>query len=206
MIKKTFLMIFIGLLSVMSSCDNNPVAHERFTNYFPLQIGNEWTFQFPVWTPSSGDTLTSLDYKIIKKKEVNGKEYYGFNRRMPFFPHNRIIEGLDTIFVRQNESGDIMLLADSTEYLYFVFTLEEDTLVRSEIKEVRYFYATESINETVDTPIGKFQNCYIIFNYFPQIKGTEHRIYFAPGYGPVKIYYPEMSVTYQLVGINIQNK
>jgi hypothetical protein len=128
---------------------------------------------------------------------------------MPSFPSHRIIDGIDTIFIRQNEKGDILLLVDSTEYPYFVFSntfkINDTNLVRSKVKDVDYYYTTISIDDSVDTPLGQFTRCYIIGNYFPQIKGTEHYIWFAPGYGPVKIYYPELNVTYQLVNINIQN-
>lgn len=80
-----------------------------------------------------------------------------------------------------------------------------DSLVRTKIKDADYFFQIESFNDTVNTPIGSFDKCYRILNYFPAITGTEHYIWFAPGYGPVKIYYPELNVTYQLVKINIQN-
>lgn len=176
--------------------------------YFPLQIGNEWTFEFPIWTPSSGDTLVTENYNITKKKQINGREYYGFSYKngMPFFPGNWIIENLDTIFIRQNEEEDIMILVDDSEWLYFTFNTELlDSLIRTKIRNVDYFFMVESFDDKVNTPIGLFDKCYKILNYFPAIKGTEHYIWFAPGYGPVKIYYPELDVTYQLVKINIQN-
>jgi hypothetical protein len=207
-IKSIVIFLLYLLIIIFISCNDNILTPENSDNLFPLKIGNAWTFQFPVWL-STGDTLVAVEYKVTKKKEVGGKEYFGFNHKLPFFPSNWIIENLDSIFIRQNEKGDIMLLVDSTEYPYFVFSnnfVEGDTnLVRSKIKDVRYFYMTESINATVDTPIGQFTKCHIIFNYFPQAKGSEHRIWFTPGYGPVKIYYPELDVTYQLVKINVHN-
>jgi len=185
---------------------NFTVKAEISKSYFPLQIGNEWSFQFPFWTPSSGDTFVTIDYKIDKKKEVHGKEYYGFNYGMPFFPNNLIVEDLDTVFVRQNEKGDITLLVDDSEWLYFTFnTVLLDSLVRTNIRDVPYFFKIESSEDTVNTQVGSFANCYRILSYFPATKGTEYFIWFASDFGPVKIYYPAFDVTYRLVKINIQN-
>ena len=179
--------------------------------YFPLQIGNEWTLEFPYWTPSSGDTTGINNCKIVTSKILNGRKYYGFDNEMPFFPYDHFLQELigadiDTIFIRQNEEGDIMLLVDSSEYQYFTFDASLiDSLVRTKVKNADYFLFIESINETVNTPMGSFDKCFKILNYYPAIKGTEYYSWFAPGYGPVKIYYPELGVTYQLGKINIQN-
>ena len=197
-------------------CKKNPTEPDKPTtedinsSLFPLQMGNEWVFEFPYWTPWSGDTTATNNCKIISSKMLNGKKYYAFDNALPFFPYHPILKELiggnvDTIFVRQNENGDIMLLVDDSEWLYFSFNTELlDSLVRTKIKNADYFFQIESTNDTVNTPIGSFDKCLRIFNYFPRIKGTEHYIWFAPGYGPIKIYYPELDVTYQLVKINIQ--
>ena len=202
--------LFFTLCILPLSCDNIE-GPENSNNYFPLQIGNEWTFQFPYWTSWSGDTIATNNSKIITSKILNGKKYYGFDNSMPFFPYHPFLKELigadiDTIFIRQNEKGDIMLLVDNSEWLYFTFNPSlQDSLVRIKIKNAEYGFYIESFNDTVSTPFGFFNNCYRILNYFPAIVGTEHIIWFAPGYGPVKIYYPELNVTYQLVKINIQN-
>jgi len=181
-------------------------------SFFPLQIGNRWVFQFPYWSPVYGDTVATNDDEIITTKVVDGKKYYGFSNAMPFFPHHFIVQDLigariDTMFVRLNEKGDLMLLVEDKEWLYLSFdSTQVDSLVRIKIKNADYFFKIESTNDTVNTPIGSFDKCTKILNYFPAIKGTEHYIWVAPGYGPVKIYYPELDVTYQLVKINIQNK
>ena len=210
--KKVVLACYVSL-SLLCSCNDNPVRPGTDNSYFPLQIGNEWRFEYPYWTPWSGDTTARVYSKIVVSKTVNGKEYFAFDNDLPFFPSDPFVKeligvDLDPVFVRQNEKGDIMLHVDSVEYPFLVFSetfREGDTnLVRSKIKNADYYYATESIDDTVETPIGRFDQCRVILNYFPQIKGTEHRIWFAPGYGPVKIYYPELNVTYQLVKISIQ--
>ena len=173
--------------------------------YFPLNIGNEWTFQLTYFDPWIGhDTTKTLDHKIITTKNVSGKIYYGFDHAMPFFPVNSFIENFDSVFIRQNEKGDIMLLFDDSEYLYFSFDPSLLGLLnRTKIKDTDYYYQLESINDSIITPIGTFNKCFKILNYFPAVSGAEYYIWFAAGYGPVKIYYPENDITYQVVKINI---
>jgi hypothetical protein len=202
-------LVLLPLLVLNIECNSgdNPIIPDPSISYFPLQIGNEWSFKFPYWTPSGGDTMVTVNYEIIEKKQVNGKEYYAFNYPMPFFPskYNWIIDTLDTALIRQNENGDIMLLVGDSEWTYFTFNdVLLDSLIRSKIKDIDYFYQIEATDDTVNTSVGSFSKCYKILNYFPAIKGTEHYIWFALGYGPVKIYYPEAGVTYQLVSIEIQ--
>jgi len=197
-------LCFLIIVWSIVSC-SNPIEPFSLKNYFPLEIGNQWAYKFPWWTPSSGDTILTYNYKIIKKNNVNGIEYYTFNYRMPFFPNNLIIKGADPPFVRQNKSADIMFLVANSEYPYFVFSkIIVDSLIRTKVNEADYYYQIEAIDETVDTEIGQFKHCIKILNYFPQIKGTEYYTWFAPGYGPVKIYYPEFGITYELTKLIIQ--
>lgn len=208
--------VLISFILLNSGCKknptepDNPAAENISYSFFPLQLGNEWVFEFPYWTPWSGDTTATTNYKIIGSKILNGEKYYAFDNALPFFPYHPFVKELigadiDTIFIRQNEKGDVMLLVDDSEWLYFTFnTSLVDSLVRLKIKNADYFFQIESISDTVNTHVGSFDKCLRIFNYFPRIKGTEHYIWFAPGYGPIKIYYPELNVTYQLVKINTQ--
>ena len=40
-------------------------------------------------------------------------------------------------------------------------------------------------------------------SYFPLIKGCEYFIWFSWSYDPVKIYYPEINISYELIDIHI---
>lgn len=200
--KKLVILIII----IFISCEDDPLKNEPLVNYFPLQVGNEWSFTYPSKTNTSQDTIKSVEYKINATKIVNGKTYYSFEKRMPFFPFNSVIKGVEPIFIRQNNKGDIMILVDNSEYLYFTFdeTLL-DTYVNTKIKDVDYSYKIESINDTVITTVGSFTGCYRIFNGFPQIQDIDHYTWFAPDYGPVKIHTPATGLTSTLDWINISN-
>lgn len=187
--------------------------------YFPLNIGNEWTYQLIYDSPLAGPDIRTMDYQIITTKIVNGETYYGFNRTFiengetyhgfiqtfPFSPEAFLVEDYDSVFVRQNEKGDIIFLIDDFEYPYFTF----DPLLLgltniTKVKDTRYCYRIESINDTITTPIGSFNKCFEIFSSSADFRDTEYYTWFAAGYGPVKIYYPEGGVTYELIKINIQ--
>lgn len=189
-------------IKIESDSTLNIIVVKESDAYFPLHIGNEWVFQL------DGDTTVSYTFKIIKTKMMNDKIYYGFDRRMPVFPTRSIIESLDSIYVRQNEMGDIMLLVDSTEYPYLVFSNPfkegQSNLACSKIKDVDYCYTIESISDSINTPAGQFNKCVIFVNYFPQVADSDLRIWFAPGIGPVKISYAQGGPPFLLIKINIQ--
>ena len=207
--------LILNNVEISSDTIINFVVHYYQTthhSFFPLQIGNRWVFQFPYWSPVYGDTVATNDDEIIATKVVDSKTYYGFNNSMPFFPHHSMVQDLigariDTMFVRLNEKGDLMLLVEDKEWLYLSFdSTQVDSLVRLKIKNADYYYIITAVDDTIITSVGTFYNCFCIINYYPMTKGTEHYIWAAPGYGPIKIYYPELGVTYELVKINIQNK
>ena len=195
------------ILSFLCSCDDFGVASRPRVNYFPLELGNEWTFEYHYRTDTSADTAVRANYKITVAKTVDGKGYYAFDRDLPFFPYNLSLKqliggGLDTLFIRPNNLGDVMLHVDQTEWLYLSFDASLlGSMVKSKIHNADYYLEIESTQDTVSTPMGVFHDCYRILNYFPAVTGTEHYTWFASGYGPVKIYYPELEVTGLLVNI-----
>lgn len=193
-------------LKINSDSTLNIIVAKESDSYFPLNIGNEWTFQYTYFDEWIGhDTTMFLNFKIVTSKNVNGETYYGFDHAMPFFPDYFVMPSLDSIFVRQNEKGDIMLLVDSNEYPYFIFSNGlQSNLVCSKIKDVDYCYNIISISDSVNTPAGEFIKCVNYFNYFPQVTDTDYNTWFSPGFGPVIFYYPYLEVTYFLISINIQ--
>ena len=182
---------------------------DEINAFFPLNIGNEWNFDVTWFDLLTGrdSTIATLDYKIVTTKNVNGKTYFGFNRALPFFPVNSFLENLDSVFVRQNEKGDIYLNYEGNEYLYFTFdTSILGSLKRTKLKDTDYYYLNESYSDTIVTQVGSFNKCFKILNYFPDVPGTEYYIWFSAGCGPVHIYYPELNFKYQLINININKQ
>jgi hypothetical protein len=188
------------LIAIIYSCTNNLLNPIDSHDYFPLQIGNEWSYEYFFRTPARN----VLDYKITEKKKIKENEYYAFNQHMPFFPDLAIIPSIREQLLRQDVNGNIMVSIDSTEYLYFIFNnAPVDSMIKMKLADMDYWLYTESKDETVETTVGIFHHCYKMLCYFPQIIGTEYFVWFAPGYGPVKIYYPELDITYKLIHIKI---
>lgn len=216
------------LISIILSCNWNPFnpedinddtdtteawpdpiifgPHENL-NMFPLNIGNSWTYKYYRWM-SEGvfDTIT-FTREIICSKTINSKEYFMFNRPLPFFlpllNQGGIID-YDSLFFRENEYGDVMLLVDSLEYPFLIFDEETiDSALILLMPEVEYFFKLKSISDTVETQIDTFQNCYMILNADRTMSGSEHYIWCSPSAGPVKIWYPAIGTIYNLIDINI---
>lgn len=201
------LMILFILLTYLSTnffaCSLDQMDTEK--DYFPLQIGNYWSYKYDFRTPD-GIVTDTLDYKITSRIiEVSGKTYYEFNKPMPFFPSNWIIPNIGEQLLRQNENGNILVSIDSSEYLYFIFDNPPvDSLIKMKLSNMDYWIRIESNYQTVKTKVGTFKNCLKMHCYFPEIKGTLYFIWFHPGDGPVKIYYPEFDITYELIELDIK--
>lgn len=208
---KNNIVIFLSCLFLLSSCNDESVTSDGYKNYFPLQIGNEWSFQYEIHYYPSGDTIKTFSSKITKSKIVNGREYFAFDHGLPFLPYSQTLKEIiggnsDSIYIRQNEKGDLMLLIDDSEWLFYSFNPSFlDSIIQTKLNNAQYGFVIESINDTVNTPIGLFKNCYKILNGFGSIRGAEYYTWFAPNYGPVKIYYPEFGITYNIVKICILN-
>jgi hypothetical protein len=193
------------LIIIVSYCSNkkNPFIPVHVNNHFPLKVGNEWSYEYFFRTPAGNDT-SILDFKITEKKKMNGKEYYEFNKNMPYFPDRWTIPSIREQQLRQDVNGNILVFIDSTEYLFFIFdNAPADSMIKMKLVDMDYWLYIESKDETVETKAGIFHHCHKVLCYFPQIKGTEYFIWFAPGYGPVKIYYPEFDINYELIHLKI---
>jgi len=191
------------LLFIIYSCDDSP--NEADQSYFPLQVGNSWTYRYGTWTYSGEDTTRIFTYTITEKKQINGREYFAFDYRMPFFPSIWVFPDLGTPFLRQNDTGNISIVIDSTEWTFLKFErVTIDSIYKLQLNDVDYWIKIKSISDTVETPIGVFKNCLKMCNYYPQIKDTIYYIWFARGYGPVKIYYPSVGTIFELIDIEIK--
>ncbi len=200
--------LYLFFLLIIYSCQNqkNPNSSSINQSYFPLQVGNEWSYEYFFRTPAGNDT-SILDFEITEKKEMNGNEYYAFNYRMPFFPNKLIIPSIGEPLFRQDINGNILTVIDNSEWLFMIFDEAlVDSMIKLKLGDLDYWLYIESTNDTVQTDVGLFQKCYKILNYFPQIKGTLYYTWFAQGYGPVKIHYPEFNITYELIKVNINSK
>ncbi len=191
------------LILIIFTCSDSGLGPNENKSYFPLQIGNEWIYEYDFRTPD-GLVTDTLVYTITGTKKIKGQTYYEFNKHMPFFPSNWIIPNIGEQLLRQSENGNILVSIDSSEYLFFLFdNVLIDTMIKMKLTDLDYWLKIYSKNETVNTEAGTFTDCYKTLYYIPLITGTEYFIWFAQGYGPVQIYYPEFDITYELIHIKI---
>jgi len=196
-------LLIIVLTIIFISCSDNLVDPKSNESYFPLSVGNTWTYKYDFQTPS-GTVTRIINHEIVSGREINGTSYAEFSDPMPFFPSSMFIPGLEGQFLREDDTGNILTMIDSTEYLYLLFNeAPTDSMIQLSLADLDYWIYVESKDQTIESAIGTFHDCHKVLCYFPQIKGTEYFVWFSPGTGPVQIYYPEFNITYELTNYSI---
>ncbi len=178
---------------------------EIVNNYFPLQVGNSWVFQCSFRTPDSIKTVTR-EYTITEQVRSDGKTYFKFNDWMPFIFDLLAIDDKRVFLIRYDGQGQLVILNSNTEWIFWKFEglpVAVDNFWEMYIEYHHIRLQAFSGYEVVDNSIGTFEKCLKIFNYFRECRGCEYYTWFAPNFGPVKIYYLAYDITYELVGINI---
>ncbi len=137
------------------------------SSYFPLQVGNTWTWNSLI-------RKDSIE-KIIDTVRIGGNKYFRFN-------HYR---NLDSILVRRNEKNQILLRKDSSDLVWLDFSAEAGTSWNfPSFNEPSWQITLLSKDDTVKFNGKVLTHCYE-FMYGGNIDAgwTE---WFAPGLGCVK--------------------
>jgi hypothetical protein len=179
---KSFVVLISGMLMVFGGCENG-LGPEFVvgTDYFPLQVGNSWTYVY-----DSGGQEKEETYSILGTRTVGEYEYFVFDKcPLPFFPAD-YEKGTETI-VRKTEQGDVVLRFKDEDILYYKFS---DTTLDSmrviDAARTQFITYLESIEDTVVTPARAFHRCYRFLAYVAQIKDWVIRSWFTPQVGPVR--------------------
>jgi hypothetical protein len=103
------LAIVIILILFVSSCnrEDSPLMPDLAVNYFPLQVGNKWTFR------SSIDS-SLLIYEITDTIDLN--EHIYFEQVRTFSDGTK-----DTNYFRFADDNIVLILNDGTDYVYIDF-------------------------------------------------------------------------------------
>jgi hypothetical protein len=184
------------------------------SSYFPLKVGNTWKFTVIDYRIPVNDT-SEATFSIVGTKTIEQVEYFilkgGPKIFWPPIFMDRFLMGFDTLLLRKNELGHLMLRTPEGEVPYFIFD-------KSLINFHRQFYINKNKFEVVvvgidnlhremivagiDSTIRHFpreyQNCFHVGICMPQIMGTGVDSWFAPGIGMVFIHYHETNVDYIL--------
>ncbi len=147
-------------------------------DYFPLQIGNSWTYIRREYEHLIGlKSIDTVTVSITELKEIHGKEYYFFSNGEAY---------------RKGEDGDIWRYfygpRDSMEVLMFNFSSAPGEEYEYEYDMVIWGYKTLIFrNEpcTHTTEGGDFQNS-IPFVLIPElVEGSSSGAVMAPGVGRI---------------------
>lgn len=208
--KKWLLLIFI---IVFISCDKNPVTPESSNDYFPIQVGNSWTFEKTYY-----DTVQKhreVTYSITKSVKIDGKEYFAFDNWPEFilFPLVHYFD-MDSVFIRNDENGNVIISANKNEFTFIKFdpslagTGMDIIELFDEITQTKSIWqsAIYDANRVLETEHRKLTNGFrMVFLEFNTV-GSQTDVFFFPGFCIVRMYYFAYSRDWKLKEAIINGK
>ena len=159
--------------------------------YFPMNIGNSWTFAYNV-----GDQEKEENFSIVESRRIGNNDYFVFDNKPTFILGIPEKGDIDIAAVRINKQGDILLRFGQEELLIYKFS---DTVGTVNIAHaasrpgfengIDFYSILESVQDTVVTQAGTFEDCYRFLILIGQIIDTDIMVSFAPQVGPVRFQY-----------------
>lgn len=158
-------------------------------DYFPLEVGNSWTFR-----PLSDHDDSLYTYTIVGTKIVNGRTYYIFDS-FPLFIKSRPDPHVypNEVLVRQDEGGLIRIWEGTTDVTVYVFFLTKPNSLKLssifESFEMEYYFSREVPTRliSVTDTIAGLHPCYNFISWWDNCADTGAYYWFAPSIGPIKI-------------------
>lgn len=166
-LKKSLEGVVIGSIPFINSC-KNPVKFTQQTDYFPLEVGNSWTY-----SPELEQSIT--DIKITEYGIYFAFSMYNYeNRIFKNDSNSQIIEyknGQRRVWYKFSAlEGESWIIQDSDG---------SDLMNNCVVTLI-------SKNERVSVPAGRFENC-VKFNFScPVMDAGLFSEWFAPGIGCIK--------------------
>ncbi len=162
-------------------------------DYFPLSVGNSWTFALE----GSDDETDQQTFSIIGQKTFDGEEYYLFDS-FPLFIYPRFPPHVypEETLVRKGGAGAFRIWEGTTEVVVYMFSL---TFPSSEAIRLRIidldpcnFYINPELRTTLDSTeetVLNYYPCYMFCtsSMWPRVTSADVTFWFAPGIGPIKV-------------------
>jgi len=175
------------------------------TRYFPLNVGNSWTFSYKL---TVNDKWNEITFKIIEKRNISGYDYFVFDKWPLFLPSNFTRPKLPAI-VRNDEKSDLVINIEDMDALMYKFS--HKTLDSTRIEHIDYNDIHDSfpngvdlitmllsLSDSVQTEAGLFSQCYKFYAFIGQVADTGMYVWFAPEVGPVQIKTTNVEAIYLL--------
>ena len=192
-------VIIYLLLLFTFNCKTNtdfPIdSNEEEHFYFPIQLGNSWTFDYAYY-----DTVRKhieVTYTITKKIVIDGKEYFAFDvwPEFIYFPLVSYYK-LDSLFIRNDINGDVLLRLGNKEFYLTKFEaslfLQPNDILEltdeySGSKQIwRYFVVDTSLS--AETASKKITDGFKI-TYLLNAPGSYRDVIYFPDYGIIRMSY-----------------
>ncbi len=167
---KKLVLVTISIL-FFSSCsrENSPLMPALSADYFPLQVGNMWTFK------SSSDSSVQV-YEITDTK-VFGEHVY-FERVRTFSDGTK-----DTIYFRIAENNIVLIYYEGSDYIFIDF----DKPLEEEWNSYGDFYGyIKQRNISVQVEAGSFNNVIEVFMNHRSVSDVSEFNRYAPEVGLVE--------------------
>jgi len=213
-IGKIVLLYFLGFNCIGNiSCSDNPVAPEISNLYFPVQLGNSWTYELSYY--DTVQKFKNVTYSITKSKIIDGKEFYAFDNWPEFiyFPLAHYFN-MDSVFIRDDENGNVVMIAENNEFMFIEF---DPSLVGEEI-DILELYDDVTQNQSkwqsviydadreLETKDRKYTNGYRIRLWEYNWVGSQRDIILFKGFGITRMSYIAYSMDWKLIEATINGK
>jgi hypothetical protein len=149
---------FVIVLIFVSSCEKNDDKITLTNNYLPLEIGNNWKFDF------------SEKKEIVGSKVIGDKTFYLIQYEN------------DTVYYRTENDKVYVIEYEDNESVKFNLSAK----VNDTCNYNSYLVKLISKTDTVLVNDTKFVNCLHFYYDIPGVVDDEHSIWLAPGIGFVQ--------------------
>lgn len=141
-------------------------------DYFPLQVGNSWTYCSII------DTTYKRTYQVTDSISIRGQNYFLYGS----------VRTVDRDTIRQDPHGNILKMINGAEHLWFDFTKDSGAVYSCPAYD-KYIYTIEVAKPfIVKTWCGTFANCICFDTYIQQAVDSNTSYTFAPGVGLIQQY------------------
>ena len=206
---KKIIFLFVLILPIQFSCNKNPVIPEMSNSYFPIQLGNSWTFEFTY------HGTQEVKYSITKNKIIDGIEYFAFDNWPDFIQYPLVYYfDMDSIFIRNDENGNVIMIANNKEFMFIKFdpslagTVMHILELYNEITQTKSIWqcAIYEADKVLETKYWKLNNGFRMRFFVHNAPGSQRDLIFFPRFGIVKMSYIAFGMDWKLKEAIINGK
>lgn len=173
-----FFCIFAIVVIFFSGCifDDDGRLVAKQCEYFPLTTGNTWVFE------STGNNPVITETVIVLSSSKYGSLLNDISLIMP--PREKFSD-----YILINNNGEVHVYDKSLMNTFKCYSFRDTTFGRWTTIIDDLAVITDGKGETIETPAGTFTQCYHFRSASLELTDSDKSVWFAPGIGPVRVYY-----------------